>query len=64
MVYKGDSISTSTTYLNSIFISQSKGILFADFKCVQFTLTGTPDVILIPHGMGQPTPASGLAESK
>lgn len=32
--------------LNSIFTSQSKGICFADFKCVRSTLTGTPDVIL------------------
>ncbi|CAG8903601.1 unnamed protein product [Penicillium egyptiacum] len=32
--------------LNSIFTSQSKGIRFADFKCVQSTFAGTPDVIL------------------
>lgn len=32
--------------LNTIFTSQSKGIRFADFKCVQSTFTGTPDVIL------------------
>ena len=32
--------------LNSIFKSQSKGICFADFKSVQSTFTGTPDVIL------------------
>lgn len=35
--------------MNSIFKSQSKGILFADFKCVQSTLSGTPDVILKDH---------------
>lgn len=32
--------------MNSVFESQSKGIRFADFKCVQSTYDGIPDVIL------------------
>ncbi|KAJ5861476.1 uncharacterized protein N7529_008786 [Penicillium soppii] len=32
--------------LNSIFTSQSKEIRFADFKCVQSSFAGTPDVIM------------------
>lgn len=32
--------------LNSVFTSHSTGIRFADFKCVQSTFSGTPDVIL------------------
>jgi hypothetical protein len=32
--------------LNSVFTSHSTGIRSADFKCVQSTFSGTPDVIL------------------
>lgn len=32
--------------MNAVFASQSKGIRFADFKCVKSTYDGMPDVIL------------------